>query len=125
MEKEHDWQTIHGLVPSKSNQYRIIDVAGHHKLGKTAATEKYEKQFYLQVGKYRNLMIGGFFEIYIRCYFNSVRQDLDNSLKVILDCLQLTRTIKNDNQCVKIVVEKFVDKTDPRVEFKIVEVNYK
>ena len=48
--------------------------------------------------------------------------DLDNSLKVVLDCLQYTKTIKNDNRCAKIVAEKFIDKDAPRIEFCIVEI---
>ena len=119
---EHPWQTIIGQAPSKSNSYRIINVAGHAKLGKTASTEAYEKSFYMQVGPYRNMMIGGFFELYVRVYFSTMSHDLDNSLKAILDCLQQARTIKNDNKCVKIVAEKFIDKYNPRVEFRIVEV---
>lgn len=77
----------------------------------------------MQVGKYRNLMISGFFELHIRVYFASMSHDLDNSLKVVLDCLQYTKTIKNDNKCVKIVAEKFLDKTNPRIEFKLIEID--
>ena len=119
---EHPWQTILGQAPSKSNAYKIINIAGHAKLGKTSSTTKYEKSFYMQVGSYRNLMIEGFFELYVRVYFSTMSHDLDNSLKVILDCLQQTRTIKNDNKCVKIVAEKFIDKNNPRIEFRLVEV---
>jgi Holliday junction resolvase RusA-like endonuclease len=52
-----------------------------------------------------------------------MRSDIDNSLKVQLDCLQKCKAIKNDNLCVKIVAEKFVDKENPRVEFKIVTID--
>ena len=117
-----EWQTIIGEVPSKSNSYRIIQIGGHARLGKTASTERYEKNFYMQVGPYRNLMIEGFFELYVRVYFSTMSHDLDNSLKVVLDCLQYTKTIKNDNKCVKIVAEKFIDKNNPRIEFKLVEI---
>ena len=70
----------------------------------------------------RNLGISKPFEFYARVFYPSLRSDIDNSLKVLLDCLQKTKTIKNDNQCVKVVAEKFVDKVKPRVEFKIVTV---
>lgn len=33
------------------------------------------------------------------------------------------KTIKNDNLCVKVVAEKFIDKGNPRVEFKIVTID--
>lgn len=119
---EHHWQTITGQAPSKSNTYKIIRVAGHSQLGKTSVTKKYEDSFYMQVGPYRNMMIEGYFELHIRVYFATMSHDLDNSLKVVLDCLQQTKTIKNDNRCVKIVAEKFIDKNNPRIEFRLIEV---
>ena len=48
--------------------------------------------------------------------------DLDNHAKVVLDCLQKVGAIKNDNKCVKIVAEKFLDKVNPRIEFKLISV---
>ncbi len=33
-----------------------------------------------------------------------------------------TKTIKNDNKCVKIIARKFVDKENPRAEFLITEI---
>ena len=121
--KEHHWQTIAGTVPSKANQYKIARIGGHGTLIKGAALKEYEKNFYMQVGDYRNLGIDGYFEYYARVYYPSMRSDLDNSLKVQLDCLQQTGTITNDNKCVKIVAEKFIDKSNPRVEFKIIEID--
>jgi Holliday junction resolvase RusA-like endonuclease len=76
----------------------------------------------MQVGAYRNLNIKGYFEIHLRVFYPAMRQDLDNSLKVVLDCLQHTKTIENDNKCVKIVAEKFIDKENPRIEFKLVTI---
>ena len=119
---EHHWQTIIGQPPSKSNSYKIIYKDGHPMLSKTPATESYERAFYMQVGAYRNMNINGVFELYVRVYFATMKNDLDNSLKVILDCLQYTKTIKNDNLCVKIVAEKFIDKNNPRIEFRLVEI---
>lgn len=115
---ETGWNTILGNVPSKSNCYRIITIAGHSTLGKTKALKEFEDTFYIQCGC-RNLHIGEYFEFHCRVFYPSQRSDLDNSLKVILDCLQHTKTINNDNHCVKIVAEKFVDKNNPRIEFKI------
>lgn len=122
MGKEHEWQTILNQIPSKSNQYKVITLHGHGSLAKSKALKEYENSFYMQVGPYRNLMITGYFELYVRVYFTTMSHDLDNSLKCILDCLQYTKTIKNDNRCVKIVAEKFLDKEKPRIEFKIVEI---
>lgn len=119
---EHPWQTILGQIPSKSNSYKVISLYGHGSLAKTKAMKTYEQSFYMQVGPYRNMMLEGFFELHVRVYFTTMSHDLDNSLKCLLDCLQQTKTIKNDNRCVKIVAEKFLDKTNPRVEFRLVEV---
>lgn len=118
----YDWQTIHGSIPAKSNQYKIIRMAGHSSLGKTKGLKEYENSFYMQVGAYRNLMITGYFELEVRVYYTSMSHDLDNSLKCLLDCLQYTKTIKNDNRCVKIIAEKFLDKVNPRVEFRLITI---
>lgn len=117
--KEHHWQTVEGTAPSKSNLYRF----GTNGVYKSDKLKQYEERFYWQVGTYRNLNIKGQFEIYVNVFYPSIRSDLDNSLKVLLDCLQHTKTIENDNKCVKILAQKFVDKERPRVEFKIVEID--
>ena len=67
-------------------------------------------------------MIEGYFRLRAKVYYNSKRPDLDNSLKILLDCLQMTGTIKNDRQCVYIEIEKFVDRKEPRVEYEITPV---
>lgn len=116
---------IYGNVPSKSNCYRITHVKGHASLAKTTALRRYENQFFIQApAEIRNLAYNGFFEIHIDVYYPSQRSDLDNSLKIILDSLQKkTKTIKNDNKCVKIVAQKFVDKKEPRVEFVLKKID--
>jgi Holliday junction resolvase RusA-like endonuclease len=115
-------QTIFGQVPSKSNCYRIITLNGHGSLAKTAALKLYEKSFYLQCNVYRNKNINGLFELKVNVFNASQRPDLDNSFKCLLDCLQGSKAILNDRNCIKIVAEKFVDKMNPRIEFEIVEV---
>lgn len=112
-------QTIHGNCPSKSNCYKVINLNGHASLSKTKALKAYEEQFYIQCDKYRNAGITGYFELYLRVYYPSQRSDLDNALKVVLDCLQRVKAISNDNKCVKIVAEKFLDKDKPRIEFEL------
>ena len=118
---DHGTITIAGTVPSKSNCYKIVSIAGHGSLAKTDKLKKYEQAFYLQIGRYRDLNIKGLFELYADVYYTSNTHDLDNSLKIILDCLQKTKTIKNDNKCVKLIVNKFVDKANPRLKLKIIE----
>lgn len=120
---DYGWQTIKGNAPSKANCYKVITIGGHGSLCKTSALKAYEESFYMQIGKYRNLLLDDLFEFEVRVFYPSMRSDIDNSLKCILDCLQHTRTITNDNRCVKVTAEKFIDKADPRIEFRIITIN--
>lgn len=114
---------VNGAPVSKSNSYRIININGHGSLTKTTAMKKYEESFLWQVGNIRGANIKSPFEFYIDIYFPSKRSDLDGCLKGILDCLQTAKIIKNDNNCCLIMARKFVDKTNPRVEFKIIPID--
>jgi len=119
--------TIRGNTPSKSNSYKIILITGkgrkpHASLGKTKALKDYEQSFYMQFPpQYRELNLDHYFKIEGTVFYPSNRADLDNSTKVILDCLQkMTATIKNDNKCININIHRAVDKTDPRIEMQLV-----
>jgi Holliday junction resolvase RusA-like endonuclease len=114
-----EYQIILGNTPAKSNSYRVINMNGHASLAKTRALKEYEDKFYIQCDKYRNADISGYFELHLKVFYPSERSDLDNSLKIILDCLQKVKAIRNDNKCVKIVAEKYLDRERPRIEFII------
>jgi Holliday junction resolvase RusA-like endonuclease len=86
---------------------------------KSKELTEYEENFIYQCNKYRNKKIDTFFEFVIDVYYPNNRSDLDNSLKVVLDCLQKCDAITNDNKCVKIIATKFIDKNKPRIEFSI------
>lgn len=116
-------QTIYGNTPSKSNCYKIISNGGHFCLGKKKELVQYEKDFFIQCNHYRDANIEGYFEFHIDVFYPSQRSDLDNSLKVVLDCLQKVKAISNDNKCVKIVARKFLDKSTPRIEFEIIPID--
>jgi Holliday junction resolvase RusA-like endonuclease len=64
----------------------------------------------------------GLFKINVDVYFGSNRKDLDGCLKILFDCLQSCKAIKNDRQCVEISARKLIDKENPRVEFTIEEI---
>lgn len=115
-------QVIQGKVPSKSNSYKVITLYGHGSIAKQKGLEEYEKSFYLQCDKYRNKMISGLFELELNVYYENQRPDLDNCFKIVLDCLQGCKAIKNDRNCVKITAQKFIDKINPRIEFTLNEV---
>ncbi|SFG13004.1 RusA family crossover junction endodeoxyribonuclease [Prevotella sp. KH2C16] len=115
-----DRMVIHGQCPSKSNSYHVVTLHGHGSLAKRKVLKEYERAFFIQC-PLRDRMIQGYFEMHIDVYFTSQSHDLDNTLKIVLDCLQACRVIKNDNRCVKIVARKFIDKADPRIELELRE----
>jgi Holliday junction resolvase RusA-like endonuclease len=71
---------------------------------------------------YKYELIESNFKFIIDVYYNSRRPDLDNSLKVVLDCLQKANFIKNDNKCLEIIARKYLDKEKPRIEFDIIPI---
>jgi Holliday junction resolvase RusA-like endonuclease len=110
--------TILGQVPSKSNGYKI----GNNRLYKSRELKEYEERFLWQnaVAKYNSTeTIKEKFAIEIFVYFQSNRSDLDNSAKIILDCLQNCKVIENDRLCHRLTMHKFIDKDNPRIEFEI------
>jgi Holliday junction resolvase RusA-like endonuclease len=112
--------TIQGKIPSKSNSYKIITIAGHSSLGKQKVLKEYEQSFFLQC-PLRGKNIAGYFKLKVDVYYENMRPDLDNCLKILLDCLQQCKAIKNDRQCTEIHARKLIDKTNPRIEFEIIE----
>lgn len=119
---DYGWQTILGNCPSKSNCYKVITINGHSSIAKTPPLKKWEESFFMQCGKYRDLKIDTFFEYHCKVFYPSMRTDLDNHCKIVLDAMQKAKVITNDNRCVKIIAEKFIDKVNPRIEFKLVTI---
>lgn len=110
--------TILGQVPSKSNGYKI----GNNRLYKSRELKDYEHFFHLKMLAYRFMFkdsIKEKFSIEIHVYFQSNRSDLDNAAKIILDCLQTSGVIENDRLCHRLLMYKFVDKENPRIDFEI------
>lgn len=113
-------ETIYGQVPSKSNSYTPIPKGA--RFVKSKKVTDYENSFILQLSrslKGKNIQTN--FEIHIDVFFKTKASDLDGCFKIVLDCLQKARTIKNDNKCIRIVAEKHIDREQPRVEFEIIE----
>ena len=110
--------TILGACPSKSNCYKVARRDGHGTLVKTDALIRYEQSFFMQ-NPLRGIAIARRFCFTVDVYYSSDRPDLDNALKILLDCLQLCRTITNDRLCAEIHARKFIDKTNPRVVFSL------
>ena len=116
--------TIMGNVPSKSNCYKVIKLGiganAKCSLGKQKHLKDYERSFKLQMFKYKYNLIESEFKFIIDVYYNSRRPDLDNSFKVVLDCLQKCGLVKNDNKCIEIQARKLLDKEKPRIEFSVI-----
>jgi Holliday junction resolvase RusA-like endonuclease len=115
-------EIIYGTVPSKSNCYRVTAWAGRGKMYKAEGLKQYEESFEKQCSVYKNRNIDKEFEFQMDVYYPNRRSDLDNSAKVVLDCLQKVNAISNDNKCVKIILTKHLDKDTPRIEFRILEI---
>lgn len=96
-----------------------VEQKGHYSLAKSAQLKRYEKDFIIQCNQYRNKMIEGDFHLEVDVYYPNRRSDLDNSLKVLLDCLQAVKAFKNDNRCTRIVANKGLDPENPRIEFEL------
>lgn len=111
-------ETIIGQVPSKSNSYRIVTIGGHATLAKSNVLKVYETRFMLQC-KSRGANISERFRLKIDVFYASDRPDLDNALKIVLDCLQACKVIKNDRLCTEIVARKLIDKANPRIDLEI------
>ena len=48
--------------------------------------------------------------------------EIERKYKPKIPIWDFIKTIENDNKCIKIVAEKFIDKDNPRIEFKIVTI---
>ena len=117
-------EVIHGQIIAKANHYQAVPGKfGRKRIIKDEKIRAYESSFVEQCKVYRNRRISGRFRLFVRVFHSSVRLDLDNSLKTLLDCLQMVGAITDDNLCFQIEAEKKIDKYHPRIEFALLEVN--
>lgn len=117
-------EVIHGQIIAKANHYQAVPGKnGERRIIKDEAIRAYERSFMEQCTKYRGRRISARFRLFVRVWHSSVRFDLDNSLKTLLDCLQMVGAITDDKLCFQIEAEKKIDKYHPRIEFAILEVN--
>lgn len=117
-------ETIYGQILAKANHYQAVPGKfGSKRIIKDEKIRAYEHSFITQCKIYRNRRISGRFRLFVKVWHSSPRFDLDNSLKTLLDCLQLVNAITDDNLCFQIEAEKHIDKYHSRIEFAILEVN--
>ena len=117
-------ETIFGQVVGKSNNYQAVPDKqnGGRRIIKNVEIRRYERLLASQCRIYRNKLISCKFRLNITVFHSSMRFDLDNSLKTVLDCLQQVGAITNDNLCIAITAEKRIDRMNPRVVFSIDEI---
>lgn len=117
-------EVIHGQIVAKANHYQAVPGKfGKKRIIKDEVIRAYEHSFIEQCKVYRNRRIATRFRLFVRVWHSSVKFDLDNSLKTLLDCLQMVGAITDDNLCFQIEAEKHLDKYHPRIEFALLEVN--
>lgn len=115
-------EVIYGQVVGKANNYQAVpDGNGGRRIIKNKVIRSYEKNFVRQCKVYKDRMINGRFILKVAVYYKDKSFDLDNSLKTILDCLQMVKAIVNDNLCYKIIAEKRIDRNNPRIVYGIQE----
>ena len=116
-------ETIFGPIVAKANPYVDVPGSNGRRIIKDSCIRDYEQLFDQQCIVYRNRCISGRFRLSVKVWHSNNRYDLDNSLKTLLDCLQSVNAITNDNLCYSIEAEKFIDASNPRIEFSITEIN--
>ena len=116
-----DKETITGQIIGKANNYRAVVNRKTKRIAiiKDKSVTAYERSFLAQCSIYKDRLISKPFILNVTVFCNTVRYDLDNSLKTLLDCLQQARAITNDSLCYGINAVKCIDKENPRVTFSI------
>lgn len=117
-------EVIYGQIIAKANHYQTVPgKSGAKRIIKDDKIRAYEHSFMQQCRIYRNKGISSRFRLFVRVFHRSLRFDLDNSLKTLLDCLQMVGAITDDKLCFQLEAEKKIDKYNPRIEFALLEVN--
>ena len=117
-------EVVYGQIIAKANHYQAVPGKyGVKRIIKDEKIRAYERTFMEQCEKYKNKRISSRFRLFVKVFHSSGRFDLDNSLKTLLDCLQMVGAIEDDKLCFQIEAEKRIDKHRPRVEFALLEVN--
>lgn len=115
-------EVITGQIVAKANNYQAVPdkATGGRRIIKNSRVRTYERNFIKQCRVYAGRMINRPFELIVTVYYLHNNFDLDNSLKTLLDCLQLAGAITNDNLCKRIEATKRIDPYRPRVEFSLI-----
>ena len=118
------YETIYGQPIAKTNHYQVAmnKNTGAYYIAKDDIIRDYELMFKEQCQIYKNRLISRPFIFHADVFQSSVKFDLDNSVKTVLDCLQYCGAITDDNLCIGIHAVKHIDHQQPRVVYAIEEV---
>ena len=109
--------TILGEPASKSNSSKIVTIAGHASIIKSAKAREYAKAFIAQLPAHARAMFEGPVAVWITVHYASERPDLDES--VILDAMQATfDTATIDGKPTRVCVRRGVYANDRQVREK-------
>lgn len=93
-------EVIYGQIIAKANHNQAVPgKSGRKRIIKDEKIRAYESSFVEQCKIYRNKRISSRFRLFVRVWHSSERFDLDYSLKMLLDCLQMVNAITDDKLC--------------------------
>lgn len=108
------------LPPALNATYKI----GNRRMYKSqeATDWEHDAYFIIQKEKRHQKAYTGSVEFSMEMFLKRDR-DCDSSLKLILDTLQKTQVLENDNQVTALHVFKNKDKENPRIEVIVTEID--
>jgi Holliday junction resolvase RusA-like endonuclease len=112
-------QQFKGECVSKANSRRLVTIKGKPRFIKSSKAIAFVKDLQAQAKRIEPLLEGDL-EANIKIYYSSRRPDLDASL--VLDALE-GLWYKNDRQFKRLVLEKYLDKKNPRVDVFVNEIS--
>ena len=112
-------QQFKGECVSKANSRRLVTIKGKPRFIKSSKALTFVKDMQAQAKRITPLLEKDL-EAHIKIYYSSRRPDLDASL--VLDALEGV-WYKNDRQFRRLVLEKYLDKHDPRVDVFVNEIS--
>lgn len=108
------------LPPSVNSYHRSVTTrAGFSKVLISKEGRAWKKKALQLAAMQRCQPVDGEVAIALVVYFKDRRRDLDNVAKPVLDLLQAAGLLENDRQVVWLLLERRIDKGNPRVEVSL------
>lgn len=109
--------TAPGEPASKSNQRRLVTIGGKPRMIKSKKALAYSDEFAIHCPQLPEPLEGSL-EVEMVIWYGSRRPDIDGGASLILDLMQ-GRIYKNDRQVDRLVVEKKLDRENPRADIRV------